>query len=83
MIIMTGATVNNNSAIKAADDHGIRLITIKLWESISQLFRSMLLKYVFVSTTITWSSAMAVDGFRAFDHRDTVVLLHTSGTSGN
>jgi hypothetical protein len=82
MIIMTGATVNNNSAIKAADDHGIRLITIKRWESISQLFRLMLLKYVFVST-ITWSSAMAVDGFRAFDHRDTVVLLHTSGTSGN
>ena len=82
MIIMTGTTVNNNSAIKAADDHGIRLITIKRWESISQFFRLMLLKYVFVST-ITWSSEMAVDGFRAFDHRDTVVLLHTSGTSGN
>ena len=50
MIIMTGTTVNNNSAIKAADDHGIRLITIKRWESISQFFRLMLLKYVFVST---------------------------------
>ncbi len=25
MIIMTGATVNNNSAIKAADDHGNQL----------------------------------------------------------
>ena len=34
MIIMTGATVNNNSAIKAADDHGIRLITIERYESI-------------------------------------------------
>jgi hypothetical protein len=34
MIIMTGATVNNNSAIKAADDdHGIRLITIERWET--------------------------------------------------
>ena len=53
MIIMTGTTVNNNSAIKAADDHGIRLITIERWESISRLFRLKLLKYVSVSTTIT------------------------------
>jgi hypothetical protein len=33
MIIMTGATVNNDSAIQAADDHGIRLITIERWET--------------------------------------------------
>ena len=76
---MTGATVYNNSAIKAADDHGIRLITIERWESISRLLRLKLLKYVSIPTT----SAMTVDGFRAFDHPDAVVLLHTSGTSGN
>ncbi len=45
MIITTGATVNNNSAIKAADDHGIRLITIGRWESISRLLRLMGIKH--------------------------------------
>ena len=49
--------------------------------SITGLYRLKLLKYVSVSTTITRSSAMTVDGFRPFYHPETVLLLHTSGTS--
>ena len=83
MIIMTGATVNNDSAIQAADDRGIGVIAIERLGSITGLFRLKLLKPVSISTSITRSSAMTVNGFMAFDHPETVLLLHTSGTSGN
>jgi hypothetical protein len=73
--------INNDSAIQAPDDHGIEVILIERLGSITGLFRLKLLKYVSVSTTITRSSAMTVDGFRAFYHPETVLLLHTSGTS--
>lgn len=66
--------INNDSAIQAPDDHGIEVILI-------ERLRSKLLKYVSVSTTITRSSAMTVDGFMAFHHPETILLLHTSGTS--
>ena len=80
---MTGATVNNDSAIQAADDRGIGVIAIERLGSITGLFRLKLLKPVSISTTITRSSALTVNGFMAFDHPETVLLLHTSGTSGN
>jgi len=88
MIIMTGATVNNDSAIKAADMLSIGVIAIECMGSITGLFRLKLLKPVSIPTTIPTTTtrspaSMTVDGFMTFDHPETVLLLHTSGTSGN
>ena len=50
---------------------------------ISIIIRLKLVKYLSASTAISRSSPMTVDGLRALDHPEPVLLLHTSGASGN
>lgn len=83
IIIMSGASSNNESAIKAASELGIGIITIESFGSITGLFHMKLLQPVKNYLNIIHPINNKIEGFISYDHPETVLLLHTSGTSGN
>lgn len=88
MIIMTkgpNGNVNNESALKAASELGIGIITIEASDTTTGLFELKQLKPINPTIPNTKGKLKLpnADGFMSFDHPEIVLLLHTSGTSGN
>ena len=83
IIILAGASANE-AALKAADSLGIGVLVITPNDSTCGLFRLSVLRDVPVNMPLLFPKvAKSVQGFRAYSHPETVLLLHTSGTSGN
>jgi acyl-coenzyme A synthetase/AMP-(fatty) acid ligase len=83
IIILAGASANE-AALQAADSIGIGVLVINPIESVTGLFRLTVLREVPRTTrTVVNRVADVVEGFKRYDHPETVLLLHTSGTSGN
>jgi acyl-CoA synthetase (AMP-forming)/AMP-acid ligase II len=82
IIIQAGAQAND-AAIQAADSLGIGVLVITPNESIAGIFRISILRTVPVITEKGYKIADCFEGFKRYDHPETVLLLHTSGTSGN
>jgi acyl-CoA synthetase (AMP-forming)/AMP-acid ligase II len=83
IIILAGASANE-AALEAAKSLSIGIIVITPTAAISGLFRMALLQKVpQLASACGYTVAKTTEGFKAFDHPETVLLLHTSGTSGN
>lgn len=85
IIILAGAAMND-AALHAAESLGIGVLVLNVTGSITGLFRISSLRPVTPSAVFDQNPkrvAETVKGFTCFDHPETVLLLHTSGTSGN
>lgn len=83
IIIQSGASVND-AALKAAKELGIGVLAISALGSISGLFR--LTELTPINSSMIPSNQPTISGSKGFityDHPEIVLLLHTSGTSGN
>ena len=83
VIILAGAS-GNEAVLQACKDMSIGIIVISPTEAITGLFRLNVLTPVpapIGASRESWRTTGK--GFKAFDHPETVLLLHTSGTSGN
>lgn len=77
IVIMTGAN-GNEAALRAAEELNIGVITLTSLGTTTGLFRTKLLRSVQADT-----GAVAVQDIHQLGTKRTVLLLHTSGTSGN
>ena len=83
IIIMAGASAND-AALEAAKAVGVGVLVITPTGSVSGLFHLALLhKVPDAAASAGYTVAQTAPGFVAYDHPETVLLLHTSGTSGN
>jgi acyl-CoA synthetase (AMP-forming)/AMP-acid ligase II len=83
VIILRGRT-NNDAVISAATALGLGVLELIPSPSKSGLFTLEMSILVPVSASAaTHTVAETVPGFKAYSHPETVLLLHTSGTSGN
>ena len=87
ILIMAGAAAND-AALDAAQALGIGVIVITPTGAVSGLFHLALLHKVpeaaaVASNFVGYTIAQTAPGFVSYDHPETVLLLHTSGTSGN
>jgi acyl-CoA synthetase (AMP-forming)/AMP-acid ligase II len=81
IIILAGAS--NDAALRAAEELSLGVLVLNPSGSITGMFRLVSLVPVSSSTPIPgFSVAKTVTGFTSFGHGETVLLLHTSGTSG-
>lgn len=80
IIILTGA-VGNEEAVKAAESLSLGIITITPSGTFSGIFHAKLLQPVSSETTSAGYNAVA--NIATSGRMRTVLLLHTSGTSGN
>ena len=81
VIILAGAA--NDAALRAASELSLGVFVLNPSGSVTGLFR--LVSLVPMNSAVVapgYSVAKTVDGFLSFDHPETVLLLHTSGTSG-
>jgi acyl-CoA synthetase (AMP-forming)/AMP-acid ligase II len=83
IIILAGATVNE-AAIEAATSINIGVLIASPVGHVTGLFRLAVMHSVpAIAARMGYTVANTVEGFTAFEHPETVLLLHTSGTSGN
>jgi len=84
IIILAGASANE-AALQAADALGVGVLVLTPFDAVTGLFRITVLREVPPrrSATTVPCVAVSVPGFRTYTHPETVLLLHTSGTSGN
>ena len=90
MIIMTtgisGAMGKNECALEAADHLGLGVIAIQAMKGsiIAGLFDYKLIKNIEMKSNRHVKTILTnANGFITYDHPEIVLLLHTSGTSGN
>lgn len=79
IVIMTGAN-GNEAALKAAEELGIGVITLTSLGTVTGLFHTKLLRPVQADSIETIDT---VQDITTMGTKRTVLLLHTSGTSGN
>jgi acyl-CoA synthetase (AMP-forming)/AMP-acid ligase II len=84
IMVLAGAAANE-AALHAADELGVGVLVINPTGSVTGLFRVSVLRPVKAESSIQtgYTIAETVDGFTHYGHPETVLLLHTSGTSGN
>ena len=85
IIILAGASVNE-AAIQAAEALKIGVLVISTLDNITGLFRIQVLNKIPNEKEMPRNFdkiSKTVEGFKVFEHPETVLLLHTSGTSGN
>lgn len=84
IIILAGASANE-AALQAADALGVGVLVLTPFDSVTGLFRITVLREVPRNSPPSGVPriAVSVPGFRTYNHPETVLLLHTSGTSGN
>ena len=81
IIILAGAS--NDAALKAARELSLGVLVLNPSGSVTGLFRLVSLVPLNSSVSVPgYSVAKTVNGFVSFGHPETVLLLHTSGTSG-
>ena len=80
IVILAGA-VGNEEAIRAAEELSLGIITLTSAGSFSGLFHFKLLQPISANTMTT--GVDQVENIRLSGRNRTVLLLHTSGTSGN
>jgi len=84
VVIILRGRANNDAVISAATTIGLGVIELIPNPSKCGLFTLEMLSLAPVSaSTVTHTIAQTVPGFKSFLHPETVLLLHTSGTSGN
>jgi acyl-CoA synthetase (AMP-forming)/AMP-acid ligase II/acetyltransferase-like isoleucine patch superfamily enzyme/acyl carrier protein len=84
IIILAGAAANE-AALQAAESVGLGVLVITPSDSTSGLFSISPLRPVIRAADCKRGPSVAetVAGFTRYEHPETVLLLHTSGTSGN
>jgi acyl-CoA synthetase (AMP-forming)/AMP-acid ligase II/acyl carrier protein len=81
IIILAGSS--NDACLKAANALNLGVLVLNPSGSVTGIFRLVSLVPVNPSSPLQgYTTAKTVEGFKAFHHPETVLLLHTSGTSG-